>query len=335
MSTTAGLGGLNSLYVTPEVTYGTYVDPADGTGAWVPIISESLHYTETKYYSPQIREQTIVSDVKQAPYHVEGEIQFEVDAHFLPYFLVASRHDVVETGSGPYTYVATPSQFGTAYPGGDAPGLSITVDRNDNGFGYSGMVVGQWVFTIDNGILMCTMSMVGLAEQLPDDLDSTSWIAPSLFGADASSIYTGASGTSPSFTVVENFDGYTFTANHNAEAMNRINPNREATFVKYGETELTVESTLDFLNRTEYNKMVAATTVAIRLEACKPGGAGLFSAATEGVRIDVNRAAYDTYEVDTPAMGDLVTASVNARGIGIAGGNAYAITCKSSVDLGL
>src|SRR6266404_9578747 len=145
MTATAGLGGLNSVYVILEAAYGTYLDPSNSGGVWVPILDENLKYTETKYYSPQIREQTIASDVKQSFYHVEGDIHMEVDAHFLPYFMYASRHAIVKTGpaSGVYTYKATPSNFGSAYPGGSARGLSITVDRNGNGFGYSGMVVSQ------------------------------------------------------------------------------------------------------------------------------------------------------------------------------------------------
>src|SRR5258708_30457474 len=120
----------------------------------------------------------------------------EVDIHFLPYFLYASRHAITKTGpvSTVYTYKAVPSSFGSAYPGGAAKGLSITVDRNGNGFGYAGCVVSQYAFTINNGILEVTMSFQGLSEQLPASLGTTSWIAPSLFGADASSIYVDASG---------------------------------------------------------------------------------------------------------------------------------------------
>lgn len=334
MSTTAGLGGLNSVFIALETAYGTYIDPGTGPGVWMPILTESLKYTEEKYYSPQIREQTIVSDVKQAPYHVEGDIEFEVDANYLPYLLYASRHTVVKTGAGPYTYKATPSNFGSAYPGGAAKGLSITIDRNGNGFGYAGCVIGQWAFTIDNGILKCTASVQGLSEQLPADMGTTSWIDPSLFGADASSIYVDASGTAPAFaTRFDNFNGFTATLNYNAEAQNRIRPDRQATFVKYGETEATIETELDFLDRTEYDNMVASTTRSIRLESNKPGGAGTFAAATEAFRLDMNRTSYDAYEVDTPGMGDLVTARVTARGIGLAGGDAFSITCKSAVNL--
>lgn len=336
MSSTAGLGGLNKIYVVIETVYGTYEDPSTVGGVWVPILSESLHYTEDKYYSPQIREETIVSDVKQAPYHVEGDIEMEVDANYLPYFLYASRHTITKTGAAPpYTYKAVPSNFGSAYPGGAAKGLSITAVRNGEGFGYAGCVVGQWAFTIDNGILKVTMSIVGLSEQLPGALGTSGWIDPALFGADASSIYLDASGTAPAFaTRADNFNGFTATFNYNATAENRIRPDRQATFVKYGETETTFNTELDFLDRTEYDDMVASTTRALRLQSITPGGlTGTWAAATLGLRLDMNRVSYDTYEVDTPGMGDLVAAQVTGRAIGIAGGDAFSMTCLSPVNI--
>jgi hypothetical protein len=99
----ADIAGNGAIWVGLETTYGTPVDPtAAGVGVWVPIISESLSYTEDKYYSPQIRQSAIVSDVKQSYYHTEGDIVIEADPTFLPYFLYASRHSIAKSGSGPY-----------------------------------------------------------------------------------------------------------------------------------------------------------------------------------------------------------------------------------------
>src|SRR6266496_1819608 len=116
------IAGNGAVWIGIETTYGTGVDPtASGVGVWCPIISESLAYTEDKYYSPQIRQSAIVSDVKQSYYHVEGDIVFEVDANYLPYFLYASRHTVVKTGTTPqFIYTATPTNIGSTYPGGSA-----------------------------------------------------------------------------------------------------------------------------------------------------------------------------------------------------------------------
>jgi Phage tail tube protein len=106
----AGLGGGGSVGVAFETTMGTYVAPT----TFVPILSEGLKYTEEKYYSPQIRQQTIVSDVKSGYYHAEGPINMEVDPRFIIYFLYASRHTVVKAGAGPYTYRFIPSSAGSA-----------------------------------------------------------------------------------------------------------------------------------------------------------------------------------------------------------------------------
>lgn len=338
MADTAGIGGNNKMYVTLEDTYGTYIDPADGTGAWAPFIDESLVYTEAKYYSKQIRNQTIDSEVKQSFYHVEGDIKMEVDCNYVPYFLYASRNTVVKTGptSLVYTYSATPGSYGSTYPGGAALGLSITIVRNGEGFGYSGCVVGQAVYTIENGVAMVTFSIVGLGEETPADLDTDVYIAPSIFGADAHTIFVDASGTAPAFGAGgdNSFNGFTATFNDNAAAQNRIRPDRKASFISYGETEFSYTTELDFLDRTEYDNMVASATRALRYQSIKPGGAGTWAAATQGIRITMRRSNYDTYVVGTPAIGDLTMAQVTGHGLAQAGAAAYTIECKSLASIG-
>src|SRR5262245_47335204 len=96
----AGLGGGGSVGIAFETTMGTYVP----TTVFAPILNESLQYTEEKYYSEQIRQQTIVSDVKSGYYHVEGDIQLEVDPSNIVHWLYASRHNIVKAGAGPFTY---------------------------------------------------------------------------------------------------------------------------------------------------------------------------------------------------------------------------------------
>src|SRR4051812_32704965 len=92
----AGIGGGGWLALTFETTMGTYLPPTTAGTLWIPILSEDLRYREDKYFSPQIRQQTIVSDVEQAPYHVEGDIRLEVDAQFLPHLMYCSRHIIVK-----------------------------------------------------------------------------------------------------------------------------------------------------------------------------------------------------------------------------------------------
>lgn len=334
----ADIGGAGAVYVGIESAYGTPNDPAAaGVGTWVPVLNESLVYTEpNRYYSEQIRQEAIHSDVKQSYYHVEGDIVMEVDAHFMPYFLTASRTTVVKTGAGPYTYTVTPSKKGSTYPGGTAKGISIGIIRNGVGFLYVGCVVNQFAFTVEDGVLRCTLSILGLKEQSFVAGSATpAWIAPSLFGADAHAVYVDTSGLTPAFAAPDaTFNGYTNTINNNGEPQNRLTRDRSASYIKYGITELSYDTELDFVSRAEYDNFVAANFRAIRFESIKPGGTGgTYGAATEAFRITNYKTVYNTYEVDLGGMGDLVMARVNGRAIGITGGSGYKIECLSTVNL--
>lgn len=326
----AGLGGGGSVGIAFETTMGTYAAPT----VFVPILNESLAYTEEKYYSEQIRQQTIVSDVKSGYYHVEGDVEMEVDPTNHPYWLYASRHTIVKAGSGPYTYTYTPSSAGSASTaaGTTTPKtLSITVVRNNVVFGYTGCVAGSFEYTVEDGVLKCTMNVLGIAEAVQAD-PTEAWVAPDLLGADAHRIYLAASGTSPTFGAVDvNFNGYTFRANYNAEAQNRIHAQRSASYISYGITEAEVESELDFLDRTDYDNMVNNTTRAIKLESTN--GGATFAAATSGIQIQANKVSYDAYTPNLEGMGDLIMAAFTGRCVGITGGSAYQIVVKSPTSI--
>lgn len=329
----AGLSGAGYLALTIETTKGTYLPPTTSGTIFVPIISESFKYVESRYFSPQIRQSVTISDVKQGYYHIEGDIELEVDVAFLPYFMYITRH-TPSLASGVYTFV--PSQAGATSTGSGASAAktaSITIVRNGIGFGYAGCVLGSFTFIIDAGILKLRGTLIGESDNTPGGLGTPTWAAPSLFGADASAIYTDASGTAPAFASAAEVDwnGFEFTANHNAEAQNRIVRARSASYVKYGETEITMQTQLDFINKTEYNNFVATTQKAFRLESLNGGVS--FAAATEAVQIDVNRGVYETYDLGLSGLGDTVMAGVTARGIGIAGGSQYRIKVKSPVTV--
>lgn len=325
-----GLGGGGSIGIALETVMGTYVAPT----LFVPVLSEGLEYTENKYYSQQIRQQSIASDVKPSYYHVEGPIEMEADPRFLPYFLHASRHTITKTGIGPFEYKYVPSSAAvatTAASGNVARTMSITVVRNEVIFGYAGCTMGSFEFTVDEGVLKVTMDVLGISEATQAN-PSESWVASDLLGADAHRIYLAASAVAPTFGAVDiNFNGFTFRANYNAEAQNRIHAQRSASYISFAITEAEIESELDFLDRTDYDNFVATTTRAIKMESTN--GGTTFAAATSAVRLQGNRVSYDAYAPNLEGMGDIIMADFTGRCIGIVGGDAYQIEVKSPSNI--
>ena len=327
----AGLGGGGKVAIAFETIMGTYVPPT----VFVPVLSESLTYTEEKYYSEAIRQRTIVSDVKPGYYHVEGDIELEVDPTNIVHWLYGSRHTATKTGAGPsFDYKFVPSSAGSASTavGATTPKtLSITVVRNNVVFGYTGCVVGGFEFTIEDAVLRCTMNVLGLAEA-SQSVPTPTWPTKDIFGADAHRVYLAASAAAPTFSTADTgFNGFTFRANYNAEAQNRIKADRSASYISFGITEAEIESELDFLDRTDFDNFKNNTQRAIKLESLN--GGATYALASSGVKLQGNRVSYDTYDIALEGMGDLIMAGFTGRCVGIDAGDAYEISVKSPVSI--
>lgn len=334
--TAAGIGGGGYLALVPEVTMGTYLDPSTSGAVFVPIMSETLAYTSQNYYSTAISQSAMARGAKPNYYSVAGDISLEVDMNFLPYFLYASRFAITKTGSmAPYAYTFKPSFAGaasTAASGAVMRTMSLTTFRNGLAFGYAGCVCQSIEFTIDNGILMATLGILGLSETPGGAAGTPAWVAPSLFGADAHSIYLDTAGLSPTFASASlAYNGFTATLNHNGAAQNRINAARSASYISFGETEVTYSTELDFLDRTEYNDFAAVTARAVKLESLKGGTP--YSMATEALQLIMYNSFYDTYPVNMSGMADLIMASVTGKAVGITGGSAFQLSIKSGIAI--
>lgn len=331
----AGLSGAGYMAWVLETTKGTYLDPSTAGALFIPIVEESLAYTEDKYLSPQIRQQVMISDAKPSYYHVEGDITLEVDPAFMPHILYCSRHTITKTGAGPYTYKFVPSTAGatsTAASGAVQRTASITLVRNGIGFGYAGCTLAGYEFTIEDGVLRVTLNIVGEGESTPAALGTPAWSAPNLYGADTKQVFVDVAGVSPAFATADlNFNGFTWRSNHNAEAQNRISTLRSANYVSFGETEHSYETELDFTSKTEYDNFKATTFRAIQLRSLH-GGTTLV-ASTDGVQLTSYRTFYETYELGLSGLGDLIMAGVTGRGIVQTGGDAYSIEVKSAVSI--
>lgn len=321
----AGLSGSGHMGIALESTKGTYVAPT----TYVPILSESFRYMEDRYFSPQIRQATEVSDVKQGYYHIEGDIEMEVDPNFLPYFLFATRHTPA-SAAGVYTFIpSTAGSTSTAASGMVQRTLSITITRNGIARGYAGCTCGSLRFFVDSGVLKLAINMLGESDSA-QSVPTPTWAAPNLFGADAHYIRVDTSGTAPGFAAAASldFNGFEWQADFGAAAQNRIVATRSASYVAFGETVISLTTELDFVDVTEYNNFVATTAKAIRFESLN--GGATFAACTTGVQIDTNRGVYETYDLGLSGLADLIMAGVTMRGIGIAAGTSYRIKVKSA-----
>lgn len=329
-----GLAGAGSVGIAFETTLGVPIAPAD-MAVWVPILDESLTYDETRYFSPQIRESVVVSDVEQGYYHVAGDITLEVDAENFVYWMYASRHTATLVAGTPNAYAFVPSQAGstsTATGTTAAKTLTILVVRNGVPFSYSGCTVGSIKLDIGtDAVLKATLGIVGTGVTIAGAVGTPAYVAPNIFGAAAHTVLRGAAGLTPSFAAVSGFDGFSFEANHQAEPQNRIIPTREAAFVKYGETMISLNSTLDFTSDVDYLDMVNTTLQAFQLQSIKGGSD--WGSATSGLQVTVYNGVFEKYDIPLKGLADIVTAAVTARGIGIVGGDAYEIDLLTDVTI--
>ena len=324
-----GVGGQGFLGIAIETTPGTYVAPT----TFIPILSETLQYTEDRYISPAIRKSTIANTVKQNYYHAEGDIDMEVDLSTFIYFLHATRTTVVKTGAGPYNYTFTPSAGASAGPNGNnatVKTLSITIVRNLQVFKYVGCVVGNWNYRIENGIAMATMSMVGLGETSinTDTPPTPTFTAPSLLGATTHVVSLApvvTSPTIPTWAPVTNFQTYQFNLNENGAAQNRINASRQAAFISFGETEATIAATRDFEVRADYDNFVATANSAFQLKSTQ--------SANENITFDTYNGVYTAFPISLPGIGEIVVAATEIRQINNGARQAYdiVVNCQTNI----
>lgn len=263
-----------------------------------PIVSENLDYAQQTKFRRLIRGIADELGGVQGNSSIAGDITMECLPDVLPYFLFASRNTVVKTGIAPFTYTCTP--FHGANPTATRT-LSLTVVRNGVGFGYVGCVVGSIkIFVGSDGILMMTISVVGRDEsnQTPP---AQSYANQQPFGDGMYTIGV------PTGSTVLDVDVFEFTANDNASPEWRKSVVRTPQFVRFGQREVAMTMTRDFLSRTEYDAFKALTAQSIRVIAA--------NGANANVQITCAAALKDKYDIQGLAnQGDLVTAQLAWKG---------------------
>jgi hypothetical protein len=332
--TTAGGGPGTELLLTTVGLVITFVDtgalvpagalPTVNTAAdpnnyraptkYFPFLSEGLNYKQDTQWRRPIRQN--VDNLGGVPGNVntEGDIEMEALMDAAIYFHAAARCGIVKSGpvSSVYTYVCSPTPAATA-----VKTLSITIIRNGIAFGYTGCTVGTFKYSIDNGQLKATYSIIGSDEANQSVPTATYANQFQPFGAGEYSIEI------PTATQVFDTDTFEISVEDNASAQFRLkNTGRGAQFVQFGERTVSVSTERDFLTRAEYDAYKALTSQAIMLKATKATG--------EVFQFDMPAAIKDTYEIALGGQGDLIRASINYMGVFDVGTQkSYTLTIKA------
>lgn len=306
-----GIGASGILGVAHEATAGTYLAPTK----FIPILSENLKYVQDTVWRRPIRNALGLLGAVPGNVHIEGDVEMEALTDTVVYFLHAAHTTVTKSGTGPYTYTYKASQ--AALP---VKTLSITVVRNGAVFGYTGVTVGGFEFTIDDGMLKFTAHCLGLNEA-SQTAPTPTWPTSVPFGAGSYAVQI------PTATQVFDMDTFTFASDDSASAEYRLKSAgaRGAQFIRFGENTVTLECERDFVSRTEYDNYKALTAQAITI-ICTID-------TNNSIQFDMPVAVADTYEVGgLTGQDELIRASITYNAVMDGTGNTYTIAVKAGSE---
>lgn len=289
----------------------TYVAPTK----YFPFTSESLKFVQDTIWRRPIMNTVDIAGAVPGNVHIEGDIEMEALEDVVPYFLMAARTSVVKTGSSNYTYVFTPTNAATP-----SKTLSLTFQRVSGAvFGYVGCVVTATKFTIDNGLLKVTFTILG-SDEASQAAPTATFPTTVPFGAGQYSIEI------PTGTPVTDTDTFEWTADDSGESQFRLkSTGRGAQFIKYGERTCTTHLERDFVDRTNYDAFKAYVAQSITLTATK--------GANNSISILCPQAVKDTYETNLSSQGDMVRSVINLQNVLSASPATYQITIKTQENI--
>jgi hypothetical protein len=304
-----GIGAGGFMGVALETVAGTYLAPTK----FVPFESESLGWAQDTTLRRPIRQSADVIGAVLGDGRVEGDVGMEFLEDCVVYFLHAARTSVVKTGTTPnFTYAFKGSA--AALP---SKTLSVTIVRNGQVFGYTGVAVSSFTISIEDSMLKFSASLIGRTEAT-QALPTPTFPTTVPFGAGTFDISVGGS-------VISDADSFTFTVDDGGAAQNRLRSTRGAAFVSYGERTVTVACDRDFDTRTDYDSFKTLTSQQVGLTASK--------GTNNKVIIDVPVGYRQEYGINLGGQGDLLRVSTSWTGTIDATGNAYTVTvmCQENI----
>jgi hypothetical protein len=296
--------------VNTALAYGVYTAPTK----FFPINSESLKFNQGTIFRRPIRQSVDVVGAVPGNVHSDGDLEIEALEDVVPYFILASRvvASKVTTGSDiVYTFTPTPNAIPVL-------SLSITVVRNEEVFGYTGCVTGQFSFTPSDGLLMFNVSLVG-SDEIESPLPIATWPTTVPFGAGQYEVNIAG-------TQMFDTDTFEFTVNDNAEPQFRLkDTGRGAQYIKFGERECTITMERDFFDRTEYDQFKTLTQEEIFVRTQK--------LATNYIKMTAPVAVKDSYEVGLSGQGELVRANIEYQNMIDTNGDSFIIEIGTQEDI--
>jgi hypothetical protein len=222
--------------------------------------------------------------------HALGDVSLEVLHDTLPYFLMGGRYTVVKTGTGPWIYTATGNHSSTATTG---KSLSITVRRGATWFSYTGCLVSQLKFSIEDGKLMMTASIVGENESAPS--------APTPTFTNGTPFGMGSYTVKYDTVTVTDTDAFELTVNDNAKPQWNLDTDTAAEYIYFGERMVELSVGRDFTSRTDYDLFKAGTTQDVDVSV---------SNGTDTVLFELKGLTKREYEIPTSGQGEIIRAAV-------------------------
>jgi len=307
-----GIGGGGLLGVALEVTPGTYLAPTK----FIPINSESIQMQEETQFRRPIRQSVDVVNAVAGNEHPEGDIEIDAREDVIAVMLHAARLGVVKTGAVNFTYVFTPTSV--AIP---AKTMSVTVVRSGEIFGYTGMIVSGYRFSVAEGILMFAATLKGRNEASQSNPTPT-WPTTTPYGMGTYTIEI------PTATPVTDTDGFELSVEDNGTPNFRLkSTGRGSDFINYGERQVQLTLARDFVSRADYDAFKAVTAQSITLTASK--------GVNNSIALLIPNAFKESYEVGLSGQGELLRASLQYQGVldSASPAKALVITIKTQEDI--
>jgi len=183
---------------------------------------------------------------------------------------------------------------------------------------YLGCSVGHLAFTIDAGVLLCTVSLVGFGEET-ESTETPSYADSVPFGPGKLLL------ESPTGTSRPDVDTFSFEINDNGTPQNRLTGSRFAAYNSWGEREVSGSFEHDFENTDDFDAFMAGDISTIHFTAT--------NTADDSIDIVVAQKVLDSYPVHLSGLGNLVVAQTTYHGLGDASNDDYTITVVTNEDV--